>query len=826
MFHREPLGPRRRAAHFRLRQAVCALLVVFVSGCGTSPNAVPLSRWQLSTPNGRTVEVALPTSLPLPALGEGDTFELRCSVRLPARLTRGEPTLYIPSYPSLVALTVDGQTVPVRGVAWGSTYARRQPHAFDLPESSVRDGRVELRLTVTHRWPLDREFATVPRIVPEGETDPASLALAFLHIVVALFVLGGIAVVATGATVVAVLRRSRRDYAYLAIAALSVAPFVASEAGIPQALGFGLGELTLAAMGFSVTVTAMIWFASSFFDLPSPSRAWIALAAVPVIVFAAQPDPFSNFKRVAIAVVVFLTLGLMHLVREVGKLRREGREGATALLACLCLVAVGAAPDLAFHAGLPDVTGGARTGIVAVLGFMWAAAFLVVRGEETSIAEATRELTATVAILEERREQTRAANEDLRRAVIARSAHLYAGLAAAAHPAAPPPLEKGSELDGSYAIGIVRPGRRPYRSYEAVRIESGERCWVTPLAGASGSSFAGMIEDLRALIQVSDPHVARVARVDIAPEGFVYVDADRAAGVALAEFAKSTPTLTERFSVLAQAARGLSVLHEHSLCHRIVSMHTLYVHRRERDVRAIWVDVALSPRFRLGRHLEREASDEAARSDSSAGSEVDSDRTGAWVKGTGDDVTPTSTPYPSSADHTESSGDSDVRDELDGFDDVDSDVDAGLDSELDPQFDPPFHPEDSFESFDTEGLIVPSSDTATERTVPGGPNANNALAPELRTRSARFTPAADVFAFARLAVNLLADIEHDEVSIIERDESNNARESSDVRAALDLVRSALDFDPSRRPAAADLALALDRASRDDEGALRAAVGNA
>jgi len=806
MCQREALRPNRQATEFRRNGAIGLLLALCISGCQQSPNALRVPRWQLATSDNETETVVLPSTLSLPDLSEGETFELQASVRLPVGLTHGEPTLYIPSYPSLVALTVDGETIPVRGVAWGSTYARRQPHAFDLPESAVRDGHVDLRLTVTHRWPLDREFSTVPRIVPEGETDPESLRLAGLHIILALIVLGGLAVVVTGATVIAVLRRSRRDYAYLAIAAFFVAPFVASESGLSQALGFGLGELSAAALAFSVTVLAMLWFTSRFFDLPRPSHGWTVLAFVPLVVFAHNPDPFSGFLDMARATVVTLSLGVGYILFQVEGLRRQGREGATALLVCMVLVAGFAAPDLAFYAGLPDLTFGARTGIVAVLAFIWFVAFIVVRGEETSIAGATLELSATVQILEKRREQTRAANEDLRRAVIARSARLYAGLAAAAHPAAPPSLENGTELDESYVVGLVRQGRRPFRSYEATRLESDERCWLTPLAGASGSSFAGLIEDLRALMHMNDPHIGRVARVDIAPEGFVYVDADQVPGVTVADFAKSHPSLADRFSVLAQGARGLATLHAHSLCHRVISEHTLFVHRRDHDLVAIWVDVALSPRFRLARRagigepVDSVPSDAPPANDDSlpTGPQTLADATGQWLPGVErDDVTPMSTPNELS-DSASDSGD--LRD---------------LEAEL----------EESFESFDTLGSDLFALDAGDDRTMPGGPRAAYVLAPELRTRTQRFTPAADVFAFARLAVTLLADVfEEDEARVTY---SGFVRQDfARLSAALDSLRAALDADPLQRPDATELALVLEAVSPDGERVRHDAAGNA
>jgi len=752
-----------------------------VSGCARIPNELRLSRWQLSTSDGQTVGVALPSSLPLPELREGETFELRCSVRLTAALSRGTPTLYIPSYPSLVALSVDGRTIPVRGVAWRSTYARRQPHAFELPESAVSDGRIDLRLTVTHAWPLDRELASVPRIVPEGTIDRESFWLALLHIVVSLFALGGIAVVATGATVVAISRRSRRDYAYLAVAAVFVAPFVASAAGLSQSLGFGLGEFIAAGMSLSISLTALIWFVSVFFGLPRPSRAWIVLGAMPGIVFAASLDPFSSCTRVARVSAVFVTSALVHLVIQAARLRREGREGATVLLGCIGMVAAFAAPDILFYTGGPDLTGGVRVGIFAVLAYVWVLAFLVVRGEETSIAGAMTELEATVAFLEARREQTRAANEELRVALIARSARLYSGLAAAARPASPPPLEVGSELDGSYVVGLVRSGRRPFRSYEATRVGSGERCWLTPLSGASGRSFAGLIEDLRAVIHVNDPHIGRVTRVDIAPAGFVYVDAERVAGVALADFVGSRPTVVERLSILAQGAQGLATLHSESLCHRAVSAHTLFVHRHRKTVRAVWVDVTLSPRFRLGG-----PTDQVARADSV--------RPQAPSIGAGTEVDPTRESSPS----LEASEDASTSPPCDGEEELDTEA--------------------TFESFDTDGLNVSSLDTVTERTLPGGPRATNALAPELRTRSNRFTPAADVFAFGRLATNLLSDV-------IEKDEASRATfDSPGLRAALDSLRAALDHDPSQRPDSAELARALERATREDERVLRDAAG--
>jgi len=788
-----------------LRVALGLLLAVGALGCGSNPKSVVLSRWELTTSDGRTTALSLPDRLPLPdVLREGESFELRRTVRLPERLTHGVQTLHIPSYPSIVTLSADGRAIPVRGVPWRVTYARQQPHAFDLPESVVRDGRVELRLTVTHRWPLDRDFATVPRILPKGEVDPQSLRLALLHVVVALLVLGGIAVVAIGATVVAATRRSRRDYAFLAMAAVFVAPFVASEAGIGQALGFGLGELIVAAMGFPVTVTAMLWFTSHFYDLPRPSHGWTVIAFVPAIVYAANPDPFESSNRVALAVTVVVALGVGRLFPQIASLRREGREGATILLACLSFVTLFAAPDLAFHMGLPDVTGGARTGILAILAFVWAVAFLVVRGDEAAVAAVTDELAATVRILEQRREENRAANEELRRAVIARSARLYSGLAAAARPAAPPPLDNGSELDGSYVIGDVRRGRRPFRSYKATRTASGDPCWVTPLAGASGASFAGMIEDLRSLIRLRDPRIGRIARVDIAPEGFVYVDADQIEGVTLDEFSRSRPSMEDRFSVLAEGARGLETLHAHSLCHRVVSEQTLFVHRDNGDLRVTWADVALSPRFRTTKRPAREGEVDSTSvamgtATATVASEAEADPTEVGSpESYGDDATPTSTPDPGAEPSSEDLGSHESNESNESFDS--------------------FATNQSFDSFDTEGTNATSAESPAERTVVGAPRAIDVIAPELETKSNRFTPAADIFAFARLATTLLADV-------FATDESE-PRASANVGAALDLLRAALDSKPTNRPDAAALALALELASEGDVRALRDAAGDA
>ena len=560
-------GPRTP----RLSALLLVGALMFVCGCGAQGERIFLHHWTLVS-EGHETPIVLPRHVDKLVPSHPSTYRLETQVVLPIEARGSAWDLGIPFLAGPTELLVNGAPAPSLESNVVNGYRAYTPHTYLLTAETTRADRLDLTLVVHSTWLLATFLDTGPRLYRHGEVDRGvSLARIANGDVAAV---SGTAIGVMGLTYLAVYFSDKRRRAYLwaGLQATLGAYYAFYVAGGTQ-LGLGHYEANTEAVALIIAPIAGVYFSHSIFELPRPSRAWLALGVVSAIPPLFIYDPFVLSKWVFGAVacvgigVVYQTFVCVRLL-----LKPEPPMGAGVLLAAWLLLGIASATDLLGWLGQGDLIGGARGGPLGLGLFGVLQALLLSRQHARSMLSADAlnvQLQGRVVELEQRERDVRQLNDELRRQIGDRSRHLFTALAVVGgRGAEAPALADGMVIDDRYVV-VRKVGAGGMGTvYEVYRTRDGARLALKVAHSRSGVDLSRLAREAHLASRVSHANVVGVLDVDVATQGFLYIVLEYVDAPSLSTLKNLEQEVPFAREVLRQIADGLAALHEAGIVHR------------------------------------------------------------------------------------------------------------------------------------------------------------------------------------------------------------------------------------------------------------------
>jgi hypothetical protein len=257
------------------------LLALWSCGCG-GVEGQALRTWTLQV-DERSQSIELPVHLDEVLPKEVLVYRLRATVDIAPQLRGQALDLVLPYLPARAALRVNGALVAPVYSPEPDSYRHVGPHRWHIPRAASADGALALELAVTHAWTQSAWLDVVPQLVPSGAQTPAMATHRLLNDRGGWF--GLIALSQMGLTFLAVYfwDPRRRAYLWFAIQALTASYYPAFVLGLTAGLG-PKAELLLLAQCLSIAPIISVYYTHAFFELGRPSRLWILLLAIGMLV--------------------------------------------------------------------------------------------------------------------------------------------------------------------------------------------------------------------------------------------------------------------------------------------------------------------------------------------------------------------------------------------------------------------------------------------------------------------------------------------------------------------------------------------------------------
>jgi hypothetical protein len=476
---------------------------------------------------------------------------------VPAEWRARPLTLAIPEFEGDVTLFVNGRRIEERALGFAHAW-RIEEAARTSPEGAV------LRLELAPA--LYSAVYTVPRLSPTTDGDAwfrfvrgatyhassvATTILLFLGVLYA---------------VLFAMDRRRRANGWLALQAL-VGLVVTSRVILdgPSLFG-GARELEIDLLAGSIGLVVAAYFTSAHFRIRPPARAlWLLPLVVAPLPFARTTSAIAAWTQVASLAALgafgWITFTLFSIRAAV-----EDKVGALTLAGGYMLFLVLACTDLAAIAGLGELAGGFRGGVLGIGLFAAFQVTLLVRDYVRSL----RAADAHAAELEAQSAEVRQLNVELRRQIADRSQQLAEALARIGGVATKAALlEAGDCVHGRYRV-VRRIGEGGMGAvYEVARLSDGRRFALKVLTGAvTGSALARLAREAQVAAQVSHERLVSIADVDVSETGALYIVMELVHGSALSELQPRYGEVAWAKPVLRQIAEGVAVLHAAGIVHR------------------------------------------------------------------------------------------------------------------------------------------------------------------------------------------------------------------------------------------------------------------
>jgi len=562
-----------------------ALVVVLCCGCqwaqvADGEDVTPLPDWTLEVPGEPPLQVTLPAHLEVPR-------DQRYVLSQRRELDRSVD-LVIPRLPAEVVVRADGIPLtsnvddPIGG------YRRRGPHVFPIPSPAFQDGEVRLEIEVAHRWTQSAWIEPVPRLVPSGRRDAASLGVLLVDLVAA--ICGFVALTQIGLTCLVIFGfdRRRKPYLFFGVQAVTAAVYPLFVLG-PTQLLFGRYDVGVMAACLVVAPVASIYFTHTFFGL-RPVPRWVAVVTAGAVLWClATNQPYLATRYATGVTVVTVVLACVYQLVTCARLVLTHPDRASAVLQlCSWLGLAGTAwVDLAAWFGLGEGFGGARPACVGLGLFGFFLTLLLSLSHTRSLSGAAERDEAVAA----KREIERL-NDELRRQIHERSGQLSAALALIGGAREMPRLEEGTLVEGRYRVheaigeggmGVV---------YRVTRESDGAPFALKVTRETHGTALARLAREAQVATTVSHPNLVRVVDVDIASEGFLFVVMELVDGAPL-DVSAARPWEWASV-VLRQIAAGLEALHAADLVHRDLKPANVLVRETEAGPVAKITDFGIS----------------------------------------------------------------------------------------------------------------------------------------------------------------------------------------------------------------------------------------
>jgi serine/threonine-protein kinase len=545
------------------------IAVAILVGCGGEV-AHPIPEWTLAY-DGTTERVVLPQHLDVP--DRAMTYTLRADFAVPPALRDRPLSLVIPFFAGLTRLrvdefdAVDTEPEPVTG------YRGRGPKSWQLPYPTRGRDRVTLEIIVEHRWKQSGWLDTIPRILPSEEHDSVLTAIKLINDYGATLALFGLTLIGLLYLAIYVVDRRRKQYKWFAIQGLSAISYPLFLSGLSQGM-FGRFDIVLLAAMLPTAAIAAVVFTHETLKLGKPSRIWIVLFAINLLVAVIASNPFAAMDYAARVAVATIAIVVVYQIWVCGRLafRPDRPVGARYLLVAWSALSIAAGPDFAVWLGFGDQIGGVRTSCLGLALFAIAQALLLGREHVLSLKQSD-ELNAALASrvdqLEGRQKEIELLNTELRRQIADRSEELFGALRTlAATAGSAPALAEGQLVQERYRVVRSLGTGGMGAVYEVVRISDDKRFALKVTRQHDAVALARLAREARIAAQVAHPNVVAIIDVDVASAGFLFMVIELVDGKALHERVDRYRDQDWMIPVLAQIAAGLAALHRHGIVHR------------------------------------------------------------------------------------------------------------------------------------------------------------------------------------------------------------------------------------------------------------------
>ena len=559
--------------------------VTFLTGCEADPY-VAVPKWTLTGFDGKSQAITIPQHLDDFLAKRRSIYFLDADVPLSRALRGRALTLSWAGTEALATLVVDNEEIlPLNLLPFDRVRPSTKLLVFRIPDSQTDRDTLHLRLQVRHVGTWTAKIEVVPRLAasPYGERQLRIASYVNYTIeaaLAAIFVLLGLA---AGASFL--LDRRRAMDGWYALMNLSLGFLLVQAVGLTQLVDSGdIPHVAFIAL-------PLICFSGVHFTITQmggkPSRPiLIAFLVLSAGALAAGWPPFTPFRRYAVMMGVQLGLFGFHQFRTIAPLAREGihRSQVVGNLAATSLLGLGVFLEMRPH--LFDAFPPIAFLCAAVLGV------IVLRKHARDSQTLNAALNERVLTLEERSQEVRHLNEELRLQIHQRSARIanvlarVGGLSSGSNR----PLTIGALVGDGYRVLKALGEGGMGTVYEVERVRDGRHFALKTLVRHTDDGLARLAREAEAATVIVHPNVVRVLDVDVDASGLLFIVMELVTGepLSFSEARSSDPQFVRE--VVRQIAAGLAALHEAGIVHRDLKPANVLL--ESRDDQSIRVKIA------------------------------------------------------------------------------------------------------------------------------------------------------------------------------------------------------------------------------------------
>ena len=775
-----------------LLRVAAAAVALLLAGCAPEASSVALTSWSLTVPGRATVPVTLPATLdaqlePAPSGARPERYLLHTRVSVPPAL-RGKPlTLAIPCcLLALANLRVDGEEAVALDASVLHRYRSHGNQSWRIrPELSARES-LELTLVVENNWTQSAWFNAVPRLSATPSGDRHFLFVKAFNEATAVAALATAIVILVLYGVVFLSDRRRVAHGWFALGVAASAAYSAFVLNLLQG-AFGIGDQYVMPLLVLYSAVMPVYFIRSYFGLSRPHGAWRAVPIASTVAVFLLGGPFESTQRLAPLVGLAFAVMSVHQVLVYLQLRkRQPRPQNHALLTLVWPVAMLlGGSDMGAWMGAGELLGGVRlmSLFLCIMAFVQAVALGTEHALSLKRADLLNQQRARdIEQLQERNREVGLLNEELRHQINVRSRSIADVLTGIAAQVNTQPLTPGDLVAERYRVVRLIGRGGMGEVFEVSREPDGRRLALKVLAGLVDPMVrARFAREANLLAQVSHPNVVSIVDVGVTAAGVLFLVMELMEGESIHPGRFPYGDVPWALQVLAGVARGLTAVHATGIVHRDLKPANILIAKAGsgQAPQVKITDFGISARSEAAAEGSGAAltSPLSRRAHPAAAGEPLTAAIGAHVRLAGGNTTSMHAEGASAPSAADGSG----------------------------RQRPARHP-------DSDGSGRPLTQAGLVLGTPAY------MAPELLGGMANSTPAADVFSFGVMAVELLCGTRPTTFKVTEAATQQEVTQllrgrAPEDGALLGLLLRCLSYSPEARPSAAELSWFLDAAAR-------------
>ncbi len=561
----------------RSRVSLLLLVMLLLGLLGCEPDTgITLRAFTLRLPDGTKQNVDLPARLESKLPKTNVDYTLTTAVELPQELRGQALTLSLGNLGALVTARANGTPLsPVRPGMLDS-YRATEPVVFHLPENVTREGTLAIELTVQHRWYKSAIIEDAPIITARPLGPDRVVLISTWNQVTALGALAASAVVAMLYMFVWLSMRGPRSrpYGFFAVGALTGLFYPAFLLGLTQPL---FGAYDVAVMGVMLVTgsVAALYFSRSYFELPRPSRVWLAVPPVSLLVCLVGHNPFYAVRVIGVLIGL---VGTAHAIAQIVLLIRlpantHSSRNLWPIALAWPITAIVGLPDFAPWFGFGELSHGVRTACIGITTIAIYQAVSLSREHLLALRrsdELVLELHKKVDTLSASNREVATLNDELRRQIALRSRELVVRLADMdAGVVVAPKLEAGELFEGRYRVLRMLGQGGMGAVYEVERHSDNRKFALKVFSGGDSFARARFAREAQICAEVKHPNVVTIQDVDVAKQGFPFMVMELVTdGTTLYDVRRRKQDIPWTLGVLLQVCEGMAAIHAAGIIHR------------------------------------------------------------------------------------------------------------------------------------------------------------------------------------------------------------------------------------------------------------------